>query len=210
MVALERVVALVRTEVVIDKLLAQINQLIEPTKLFVIFQLYSVCLKRGIKPNSIDTIYNTITSNLNIEATEEEDDDDLDFDNLVKENSLKDEALTTLIDLVSQHFLPVESKNTVIALIKSYVNYNPLAQDEDFIDDEEDDISFSDDEQEDDGDGENDGSWKLRAKATILTRALLKSFPDTLELLSRRCYPYFHLPIPMIKWFLKSSRVVSP
>ena len=77
MVALERVVALVRTEVVIDKLLAQINQLIEPTKLFVIFQLYSVCLKRGIKPNSIDTIYNTITSNLNIEATEEEDDDDL-------------------------------------------------------------------------------------------------------------------------------------
>ena len=104
MVALERVVALVRTEVVIDKLLAQINQLIEPTKLFVIFQLYSVCLKRGIKPNSIDTIYNTITSNLNIEATEEEDDDDLDFDNLVKENSLKDEALTTLIDLVSQHF----------------------------------------------------------------------------------------------------------
>lgn len=191
MVALERVVALVRTEVVIDKLLAQINQLIEPTKLFVIFQLYSVCLKRGIKPNSIDTIYNTITSNLNIEATEEEDDDDLDFDNLVKENSLKDEALTTLIDLVSQHFLPVESKNTVIALIKSYVNYNPLAQDEDFIDDEEDDISFSDDEQEDDGDGENDGSWKLRAKATILTRALLKSFPDTLELFSKEVLPVF-------------------
>lgn len=188
MVALERVVALVRTDVVVNKLLAHINELVQPTKLFVTFQLYSVCLKRGIKPNSIDSIYNTITSNLKIEATKD-DEDDLDFDNLVKENSLKDEALTTLIDLVSQNFLPVEFKNTVIALTKSYVNYNPLAQDEDFVDDDEEDISFSDDEQEEEDDDENDGSWKLRAKATILARSLLKSFPDTLELLSRGVLP---------------------
>ncbi|RCK64700.1 Cullin-associated NEDD8-dissociated protein 1 [Candida viswanathii] len=182
MVALEKVVALIRTESIIDQLLMQIKQVEAESKLYIIFPLYSICLKRGLQPSRVDFIYDTIVSILRADLSEEVD--DLDFDVLVKENALKDEAFVTLIDLVSQNFLPVAKKDEVIELIKIYLKYNPLGQDDDFDDDEDEEIVFSDDEQEGEEDSENDGSWKLRARAAILVRAVLDVFPASLDTLS--------------------------
>lgn len=182
LVALEKVVPLIRTNSVIDNLLAQISQLENQSNLNIILQLYSVCLRRGLQPNSVDGIYNTIVSILRADLGD--DIDDLDFDDLVKKNSLKDESFTTLIDLVAQNFLPAQNIEQVVEIIKFYLKYNPLAQDDDFDEDEDDDIVFSDDEQEGEEDSENDGSWKLRARATILVRAMLDAFPELLESLT--------------------------
>lgn len=173
---------MIRTNSVIDNLLAQISQLENQSNLNIILQLYSVCLRRGLQPNSVDGIYNTIVSILRADLGD--DIDDLDFDDLVKKNSLKDESFTTLIDLVAQNFLPAQNIEQVVEIIKFYLKYNPLAQDDDFDEDEDDDIVFSDDEQEGEEDSENDGSWKLRARATILVRAMLDAFPELLESLT--------------------------
>ncbi|EMG49047.1 hypothetical protein G210_0275 [Candida maltosa Xu316] len=185
MVALEKVIALVRTDIVINKLLSQVDSSVDSSKMYIIFQLYSVILKCGIQPNSVESIYNIIKTTLSID---ESDLEDLDFDVLVQENLLKDEAFTTLIDLVGQGYLPVDKKNEVIQISKSFLKFNPLAQDDDEEDEDEEEIVFSDEEDNED-DSENDGSWKLRAKASILVRTILKSFPDTLETLSCEALP---------------------
>lgn len=197
-VGLERVTALIRSADVIDQLVDEISTQAQQSKLnnksFVLYQLYSVILNRGIKPEKIDQIYNTVK--LEIEsATTGDDDEDLDYDLLEQQNALKEEAFTTLIDLVNQNFLSIKFKNEVLSIITKYLKYDPLHDDsdEDIDSDDEDEIDFSDDEIEAADDLDYDNSWKLRAKATILIRSLLTSFPDTLEILSREVLPILPL-----------------
>ncbi|KAG5422314.1 TIP120 [Candida metapsilosis] len=197
-VGLEGVTTLIRSVYSIDKLvdavLAQVEQSKLTNKFFVLYQLYSVILKRGIKPTKIDQIYNTVK--LEIESsTSGSDDDELDYDLLEQQNALKEEAFTTLIDLVNQDFLSIKHKNEVLSIIVKYLKYDPLNDDsdEDIDSDGDDGIEFSDDEIEAADDSDYDNSWKLRAKATILIRSLLSSFPDTLEVLSREVLPILPL-----------------
>lgn len=197
-VGLEGVTALIRSADVIDQLVDEISTQAQQSKLnnksFVLYQLYSVILNRGIKPEKIDQIYNTVK--LEIEsATTGDDDEDLDYDLLEQQNALKEEAFTTLIDLVNQNFLSIKFKNEVLSIITKYLKYDPLHDDsdEDIDSDDEDEIDFSDDEIEAADDLDYDNSWKLRAKATILIRSLLASFPDTLEILSREVLPILPL-----------------
>lgn len=98
---------MIRSADVIDQLVDEISTQAQQSKLnnksFVLYQLYSVILNRGIKPEKIDQIYNTVK--LEIEsATTGDDDEDLDYDLLEQQNALKEEAFTTLIDLVNQNF----------------------------------------------------------------------------------------------------------
>ncbi|KAG7661252.1 TIP120 [[Candida] subhashii] len=202
-VALEKVINLINDPHSIDLVLDEINDTESRSnsdnKLFVKFQLYSVCLNRGIAPSEekITQIYNTIYSTIDIEKSIEEDQEDeneLDFDLILQENLLKDEALGTLIDLTTKGFLPPANGNQVIDLLKAFLNYDPLnANDYDDFDDDDEDIVFSDDDQEGNDGEENDGSWKLRAKSAMLVRPLLQWFPESLEVLSKSILPI--LPI---------------
>ncbi|KAI5969076.1 TIP120 [Candida margitis] len=197
-VGLEGVTILIRSAVAIDRLVDEILNQVQQSKLnnkhFVLYQLYSVILKRGLKPDKIDQIYETVKLEIESSATGN-DNEDLDYDLLEQSNALKEEAFTTLIDLEKQNFLSTTFKGEVLAIITKYLKYNPLHDDsdEDIDSDGYDEIDFSDDEIEAGDDSDYDNSWKLRAKATILIRSLLASFPDTLEILSRQVLPILPL-----------------
>ncbi|KAI5952808.1 TIP120 [Candida jiufengensis] len=191
-VGVERVIVLIKTTEAIDQLLELVSSKLSTSnsknKVYVLLQLFSVILQRNIRPSNIDLIYNIIIDI--IEApTSHEVDEDLDYDLLEQQNALKDEAFTTLLDLIQQNFLPAEHKNQIILIIKKYLKYDPLNSEDDDFDIDEDDIEFSDDEIEAVDEEDYDGSWKVRAKAAILIRAILKSFPDTLDVLSTEILP---------------------
>lgn len=197
-VGVEGVTALIRSANAIDQLVDEISVQVEQSRsnnrLFVLYQLYSVILKRGIKPEKTDQIYNIVKSELEASTTGD-DEEDLDYDLLEQQNALKEEAFTTLIDLVNQNFLSVAYKGEVLATITKYLKYYPLHDDsdEEIDSDGDDGIDFSDDEIEVADDLDYDNSWKLRSKATLLVRSLLASFPDTLEILSRQVLPILPL-----------------
>lgn len=197
--ALEKVFNLINdahiVELVLDEIKTSESQSSSNNKQFVMFQLYAVCLNRGIAPSAtkLRDIYNDIYSAISVSDSIEESqgDDDFDFDLILQENLLKDEAFGTLIDLTAQGFLPPEKGTQVIDLIKTFLVYDPLhANDfDEFDEDEDDDIVFSDDEQDGQGEEENDGSWKLRAKSAMLIHPLLKWFPESLPILAESILP---------------------
>ncbi|KAI3402848.2 TIP120 [Candida oxycetoniae] len=193
-VGVERVVALINKEASISALVNDIlsqgkNESRLANRKFVLYQLFSVILRRGIKPSQIADIYKIISAE--IKADIEKDGEDFDFDVLEKQNAIKEEAFISLIDLVCGNFLPSEYKSEVFDIMKTFLKFDPLncGESSDSDEDDDEDIVFSDDEIETAGEADNDGSWKLRAKATILTRCLLKAFPDTLELISSQILP---------------------
>ncbi|CAI5758324.1 unnamed protein product [Candida verbasci] len=184
-IALEKVTNLINNEKLLDDILREVKMVNNKSNLenkdTVLFQDFSVTLKRGLPLNNINDIHEQISQTLSIEVNPDED---LDFDYLLKLNSLKDEAFTTLIDLVS-NCLPENLKTWAIKISEAYLNYNPFAEDDDF-EDEDDDIEFSDDDEQENNDDDNDdGSWKLRAKSAILLKSILLKFPDTLESISK-------------------------
>ncbi|KAI5968920.1 TIP120 [Candida theae] len=197
-VGLDGVTVLIRASIAIDDLVDEVLVQVEQSKLtnksFVLYQLFSVILKRGIKPTKVDQIYSIVDLEIESSITGS-DDEDLDYDLLEQQNALKEEAFTTLIDLVNENFLSTKYKNEVLSIITKFLKYDPLHgdSDEDIDSDGEDDIVFSDDEIEAGDDSDYDNSWKLRAKATILVRALLSGFPDTLEILSKQVLPILPL-----------------
>ncbi|EGW31859.1 uncharacterized protein SPAPADRAFT_56607 [Spathaspora passalidarum NRRL Y-27907] len=201
-VALEKVFALTKDVATVESVLLEVKRVESITstddRLFHAFQLYSVCLKKGIRPSLgiLRDIYNTIVTTLDVNPINNDDiEQDVDFDAIVQENLLKDEAFTTLINFVTQGYLPNELCEQVFHLIKFFLRYDPLNTDsyDDFDNDDDDNIEFSDDEWDGADDEDNDCSWKLRAKASILVSPFLKSFPASLALFSETVLPI--LPI---------------
>ncbi|KAI5960943.1 TIP120 [Candida pseudojiufengensis] len=195
-VGIERVVVLVKTVEGIDKLLDLAASTCLDSKLknksYILLQLYSVILQGGVHPSNVDQIYGFVMEIIN-SPIEFNEDEDIDYDLLEQQNALKDEAFTTLIDILQQNCLPTEHKNQIIDAIKKYLKYDPLHSDDEDLNIIDDDIEFSDEELGAGDDEEYDGSWKLRSKAAILIRVLLKSFPDTLDVISREILPLISL-----------------
>ncbi|WLF80035.1 hypothetical protein PVL30_003803 [Lodderomyces elongisporus] len=220
-VGAEHVIALIDQEHQISTLVDSVSQQFQasslPNKSYIMYQLLSVVIRRRIKPSQVADIFDAVTKELYLDLhigktrethkddddeEDEEDEEELDLDILEKQNALKEEAFTTLIDLVDAAFLPIDNKNTVLDVIQTFLQYDPLNQsDDEGFDigseeqDEEDgdDIDFSEDELEAVGEEENDGSWKLRLQASILSRVLIKSYPDTLDTVLDKILPI--LPI---------------
>ncbi|CAK9438997.1 uncharacterized protein LODBEIA_P32210 [Lodderomyces beijingensis] len=201
LVGVEKILALITKEQYVSNVVDYISNQAQESRLmnkkFVLFQSYSVVIRRGIKPKQVATIYTAIVDEINVNANPESDAEELDFDVLELQNSLKEEAFNTLIDLVKENFLPLENKGQVFDIISTFLKYDPLNsnEDQDFEVDDDDEIVFSDDEFDgargggNGGDYDNDGSWKIRAKAAILTRSLLCAFPDMLESISSQILP---------------------
>lgn len=116
--------------------------------------------------------------------------EDYDFDLMIQENLIRENALNTINDLVNA--LPLELfdpyLNDTIKLIQTFISYDPLNFENDYneIDlDEDSEIEFSDDEDDinNNDDYESDCSWKLRNKSAILTSTITNRYPTTLPLI---------------------------
>lgn len=137
---------------------------------------------------TVRCIFNTSVTYMKVdELVTELDIQDYDFDLMIQENLIRENAFNIINDLVNS--LPLEMfgnyLNDTIQLIKTFVGYDPLNfdRDEDEVDlDEDSEIEFSDDEDDinNSDELENDCSWKLRDKSTILTRSLTNRYPSVL------------------------------
>ncbi|CUM66923.1 uncharacterized protein PRCAT00004608001 [Priceomyces carsonii] len=175
-------------------------------------QLYSLTLDRvstldrfnetsTLSSTSIKTIYDDLVRYLNLKEVENDvlDSEDLDYDKLVQDNSLREDVLRTLNDFINA--LPYNSVlsyiENIIDIIIILIRYDPLKfednepQDDQLeFSDSESEIAFSD-EENNEGD-ENDISWKIRFQTNIIATSLNENFPLNLPLI------YSKLSAPII------------
>lgn len=126
---------------------------------------------------TVDRIYQYATSIL---SQESDIDDDDDIDRQIAYNILRENCLGLLEALLQSKCNVTRYEKDLLDIILKYSTLNVL-DDEDmaFLDDESDDIVFSDDEIEDEND-DGDGSWKLRLKAAAMIRVYVRKFPHQL------------------------------
>lgn len=146
---------------------------------------------------TIKHIFHIAVTYMKVEDLDTElDVEDYDFDLMIQENLIRENALNTINDLINA--LPLELfetyLNDTVKLIQTFISYDPLNFDNDNDDidlDEESEIEFSDDEDDinNNDDYENDCSWKLRNKSAILTRTLVSRYPTTLPLVYSELIP---------------------
>lgn len=171
---------------------------------FMIYQVFLHNIKNNKKKfaefkfTNFELIFKIINEYINVEALKEVELDleDLDLDLIVQENSIREDALITLNDLVVA--LPnndYESRlSEVLSIIDFFIHYDPLnanvSNDEDEYENsmEESDIEFSDDDEDDEnnnlGDDENDGSAsKLRIQSINLIKNIIISNHDYLPII---------------------------
>lgn len=138
-------------------------------------RLYSIIFRSDsiISDSNKEEIFYQVSSILNYD--DETLIDDLDFDKILAANSLKEFALTMLIDLTATGQNKDSFESDIHEFINKYLTYNPFSNanfDESF----DDDIEFSDDEDNDES--QNDGSWKLRLKSSELLSKFIDAFPE--------------------------------
>lgn len=153
--------------------------------------LYSVVLNKEfstyILPDSARQIFEDIKTLLQLDSLNEEIDfDEVDLDVVVKENNIRDEALSTLNNFVAS--LPYDLVENyipeIVSIVQTFLVYNPGANegDEEIDFDDGSDVEFSDDEFNDDTDDDDYISWKLRLRSLAIIDSLLTSFPSLLPL----------------------------
>lgn len=135
------------------------------------FQLYAIILKSHLNTNLVDDIYTDIHQYLKLD---EELDDDFDFDKYLNDNLVCEHSLIVLNELTKSKAFCIKYNQDIIHIIKYFLNYNPMNEDED-MSEEEDGIEFSEDENED------DGSWKSRIKSLTILSTYIKTLPEILD-----------------------------
>lgn len=212
--------------VITEKVITTINlhfNLVAPTHSWINlrYNLFQVILNNALRlkneflsSDSVRAIFDAILEFLSYDklAEEEIDTEEMDYDLIVQENLIREDALITLIEFVNA--LPFESfspyLDETVDVTKAFIHYNPFNfnDDEDgsFADNES-DIEFSDDEDEssaNEDDNENDGaSGKLRIKSIQLVKSLIVNFPELLSLV------YDQLINDLIKSLTEKNQLVS-
>lgn len=172
---------------------------------FIIYQVLLNNLKNNkkrfkeFKFTNFELIFKIINESINIDAIRdvELDLEDLDLDLIIQENSIREDALITLNDLVVA--IPnneYENRlSEVLSIIEFFIHYDPLNKDDnndedDYINEDmdESDIEFSDDDEDDEnnnlGDDENDGSAnKLRIQSINLIKNIIINNHDYLSVI---------------------------
>lgn len=142
-----------------------------------------------LSEQSTDAIFRFIQNKLDLQGiSSSADAEDLDIDVLVAQNLVREDALITLLSLVScisYDAFSVHYASSVVAIISQVIIYDPFsALALDYPSDEESEVDFSDDEEEIeqfDDNGENDGlAAKLRLRAVLLLKSLILCFPQFL------------------------------
>lgn len=122
--------------------------------------------------------------------------EDIDFDDLMKDNCIREEALNTVNVLITSVPYSVVKLyvSDIIYFIKEFISYDPLGLgDSAEVESSEDsDIEFSDDEDHislNDVQDDDDGIWKLRLKSIGLCNSLALASPDALLLVCDQLLP---------------------
>lgn len=111
---------------------------------------------REIDMITVEGLFNQIKLYLNKEP------EDLDYDQILEDNLIKEVSLDILI-----YLLPF--KIMVSDIIDKFIDYNPISSEDSESDLElDDEIDFSDDEMDNEVEDFDDGSWKLRLKALVI------------------------------------------
>lgn len=196
----------------LDKLLDDINFCFENTDQSISdishrFILLQVCLNnlRVLKSNnclsesSFNKIFELIKQFLKFEQISV-DLEDFDLDLITQENSIREDSLITLNNLINSSSFNsnvLDKKiDEIVAIIKIFIKYDLLNQNDDDNDSDEDDsmanddfdnsdIEFSDDDDDDEnnniGDDDNDGSSsKLRIQSIHILKSLASNFEEFL------------------------------
>lgn len=160
------------------------------TQRFIIFQIFLNNLKKNKAKNlsiiKFNEIYEILIYYLKLDDIDkfENDIEDIDLDLINSTNSIREDSLITLNDLVnSVNFDLLNSKlDSILSIIKIIINYDPFKNDDEDFEDFDEDIEFSDDDDEinyNNSNDENDGnSSKLRIQSIQLIKNFVVNYPQ--------------------------------
>ncbi|GEQ71809.1 hypothetical protein JCM33374_g5495 [Metschnikowia sp. JCM 33374] len=168
---------------------------------FTLFQvvLAKASATKALSESSIGVIFDEIVDGLKLESLDEAvDSEDLDIDDLIHTNLLRENALVTLAGLIpcfSSDLFVHSYASRVFEIVEKFMVYDPLLyedSDSDAASGEDSEFDFSDDDEIEqfENTGENDGlAAKLRVSALVVVKKLLNCVPVVLSLFLMEAIP---------------------